>query len=221
MTIQRQWNNFDCDLKLREGDDGQTGRDIEGWAIRFNELSAVLYDDGNEEFREVIDPSAITEDVLRTSDIRMTLFHDRQLLLARSKKGKGSLRWERSDNGVKFIFTAPNTVDGDKAIELVRAGVLDGCSFAFTTHYGDVKWVERTTETKNGKIKTVCRVKKVGEIFDFTLTDNPAYPTTSVKNRELVDALQAKLIGDDDAKHREHIAKVVKEMREKANSSIF
>ncbi len=188
--IRRQWLEADCSLKLREREDGQESREIEGYAIRFNELSAVLYDDGNEEMREVIDPSAITDDVLRSSDIRMTMFHDSQLLLARSKKGKGTLTWERDDKGVKFIFTAPRTVDGDKAVELVRSGVLDGCSFAFTTRYRDARWVERSSETKGGKVRTVCRVRRVGGIFDFTLTDNPAYPTTSVNSRELADILK-------------------------------
>ena len=221
MMIQRQWDSPSCELKLREGDDGQESRDIEGWAIRFNEPSAVLYSDGSEEFREIIDPAAITDEVLRASDIRMTLFHNNQMLLARSKKGKGSLRWERSDKGVKFIFTAPHTVDGDKAVELVRAGTLDGCSFAFTTRYGDAKWVERTSETKSGKVKTMCRVMRVGGIFDFTLTDNPAYPTTSVKSRELVDALHASDVSNDDAELNERVALTVKEMREKASYSII
>lgn len=219
VMIQRQWHEEDCSLRLREREDGQESREIEGYAIRFNELSAVLYDDGNEEFREVIDPEAITDDILRASDIRMTLFHNSQMLLARSKKGKGSLAWERDDKGVKFIFTAPNTVDGDKAVELVRAGILDGCSFAFTTRYGDAKWVERSSETKGGKVRTVCRVRKVGGIFDFTLTDNPAYPTTRVKNRELEDALRD--ITDPDTAHDDRVARQIADMKTQRDKSII
>ena len=217
--IQRQWNSSGCELRLRENGDGTESREIEGYAIRFNELSAIMYDDGNEEFREVIDPSAITDEVLRASDIRMTLFHNSQMLLARSKKGRGSLTWERDDKGVKFMFSAPRTVDGDRAVELVRSGVLDGCSFAFTTRYRDAKWVERSSETRGGKVRTVCRVKRVGGIFDFTLADNPAYPTTTVNNRDLADALREK---PGDAPGQEgQVTSQVAEMRERANTHII
>ena len=105
--------------------------------------SAPLYDYDDEEAREVIAPEAITKELLDGCDIKMTMFHDRQLILARSKNGSGTLTYTVDDKGVAFEFEAPHTADGDKALELVRRGDIAGCSFMFTTHYYDSAYVSR------------------------------------------------------------------------------
>ena len=73
-------------VHLREAPEGQESRTIEGYAILFNTPSAVLWseDDGKIEAREIIAPEAVTRELLDASDIKFTLFHDRQLILARS-----------------------------------------------------------------------------------------------------------------------------------------
>lgn len=173
------------EVRLRAAEDGKESRTIEGYAILFDTPSAVLYDDGNEEIREIISPEAVTPKLIRESDILFTMFHDKQVLLARSKKGKGTLETEVTDKGVRFRFDAPNTADGDKAIELVRQGIIDGCSFAFTTKYSDPKHVAVETKTVEGKKITVCTVRKIVGLYDMTLTPTPAYPATSVSARDI------------------------------------
>ena len=115
-------------VHLREAPEGQESRTIEGYAILFNTPSAVLWseEDGKIEAREIIAPEAVTRELLDASDIKFTLFHDRQLILSRSKQGHGTLSYDIDERGVKFSFEAPHTADGDKAVELVRRGDLAG-----------------------------------------------------------------------------------------------
>lgn len=159
-------------------------RKICGYAILFNTPSAVLAEDGDSEAREVIAPSAITRQLLNRCDIKFTMFHDRQLILARSNKGKGTLSYNVDAQGVAFSFDAPHTVDGDKALELVRRGDIRGCSFAFSTQYYNSDYVTRTEKKVNGKRQITYTVKTITDVYDFTLAADPAYPDTSVSARE-------------------------------------
>lgn len=176
-------------LYVRESGEGESGRTIGGYAILFETPSAPLYEDEDEEIREIIDRGAVTQELLDGSDIKFTMFHDRQLLLARSKQGKGTLSYEIDERGVRFSFEAPHTPDGDKAVELIRSGIIDGCSFAFSTRYWDAGYVERTVKKEGGKSIVTCRVKTIIGLYDMTVTPDPAYPATEVEARELGTAL--------------------------------
>lgn len=178
-------------LRVREKKKGEeSGRTIEGYAILFDTPSAPLYEDEEEVLREIIDRGAVTRDLLDSSDIKFTMFHDRQLLLARSKEGKGTLSYTLDDKGVAFSFDAPRTPDGDKALELIRSGIIDGCSFAFSTRYYDRDCVERTVKTVAGRAEVTCRVKVILGIYDMTITPDPAYPVTEVEVREMREMLK-------------------------------
>lgn len=179
-------------LQIRESDGDGNGRTITGYAILFDTPSSTLYEDGEEVIREVISPSAVSRELLDQSDIKMTLFHDRHLILARSKSGTGSLSYSVDSKGVRFEFDAPHTADGDKALELVKRGDIDGCSFMFTTRYYDEDYVSRSVTAKNGKYEKIFTVNKITGIYDFTLTPDPAYSETNCQVRELVDALRQK-----------------------------
>lgn len=181
------------DLHVREaGEGGAESRTITGYAILFGVPSAPLYSFDDEVAREVIAPGAVTKELLDGSDIKMTMFHDRQLILARSKEGAGTLSYGVDDKGVYFEFEAPNTVDGDKALELVRRGDLSGCSFMFTTHYYDRAYVSRDVKCVNGCTEITYTVRTITGVYDFTLAADPAYPDThcEAETRELVEALR-------------------------------
>ena len=86
------------DLRVREAQEGEAAsRTITGYAILFGVPSAPLYDYDDEEAREVIAPGAVTKELLDGCDIKMTMFHDRQLILARSKNGAGTLTYGVDD----------------------------------------------------------------------------------------------------------------------------
>lgn len=139
----------------------------------------------------------------------MTMFHDRHLILARSKNGKGTLTYNVDDKGVYFEFEAPKTVDGDKALELVRRGDIAGCSFMFTTHYYDNAFVSRSVKIVKGKTIVTYTVKVITGIYDFTLAADPAYPDTNCNARA------------QEAANEARVMRAVEEMRQAANTPIM
>lgn len=199
-------------LEIRESVEGENKRTISGYAILFDTPSAVLYEDDNMEVREVISKRAVTEEFLKQQDIKMTMFHDRQLILARSNKGEGSLSYSVDDKGVRFEFEVPNTCDGDKAFELVKRGDICGCSFMFSTYYGDKDYVAVEVKRENGRECATNTVMAFTGIYDFTLAADPAYPDTSCETigREIIESCRT---------GEENLTKMrtqVKEMRERA-----
>lgn len=204
-------------LCVREAAEGESGRVIEGYAILFNTPSDPLWEDDECTAREVISPNAVTRDLLDASDIKFTMFHDRQIILARSNRGSGSLKYEIDERGVKFEFEAPNTSYGDYALEAVKRGDIAGCSFAFTTRYWDRDCVARSTKSAGGHTEVTYTVNTIFGIHDMTLAADPAYPDTSVSNRELMEE------GPDggelaEREKRERVKAQVSEMRRAAVS---
>ena len=94
-----------ADLHVRESEGVALSRTIVGYAILFNTPSAPLWSDEDEEAREIIAPEAITKEVLDNCDIKFTMFHDRQLILARSKNGTGTLSY------TCLLYTSPSPRD--------------------------------------------------------------------------------------------------------------
>ena len=93
-------------------------RNIKGYAIVFNHESRDL---GG--FTEIIKPDAIDEDILKRSDIKCYLDHNRDKgILARSKKGTGSLSYSIDERGVIYEFEAPNTPLGNEVLEGLKRG---------------------------------------------------------------------------------------------------
>lgn len=208
-----------AELRVREAGEGEApSRVITGYAILFGVPSAPLYADAEEEWREVIASEAVTQGLLDGSDIKMTMFHDRQLILARSKNGEGTLKYSIDNKGVYFEFEAPNTVDGDKALELVRRGDIAGCSFAFTTYYYDKAFVERSVAKVDGRSIVTNTVKTITGIYDFTLAADPAYPDThcEAEARELVSSLKEK----PEEPKTDNAREQVREMRSAASRAI-
>ena len=215
-TIVRRCLCTPTELHVREAAEGEApSRTITGYAILFNVPSSPLWSDEDSEAREVIAPEAVTKEFLDGQDIKMTMFHNNQLILARSNKGGGTLSYQIDNKGVLFEFSAPNTVDGDKALELVRRGDISGCSFAFTTRYYDSDFVERQNQIDPQGVNHITyRVKAVTGIYDFTLAANPYYPDTSVEVRELAEELKREQHPEPAKPTTEQRNKALKQLRE-------
>ena len=153
-----------------------TGRTIRGYAIVFNSPSEVLIE-GGKRFKEVILPSAITYQTLENSDIKFTIEHDREKLLARQRKGKGTLSTRITPKGIMYQIESPHTADGNFAVEMIKRGDISGASFAFVIS-GD-RW-----EKKGGE--NIRYVTKISRIYDMTITADPAYNTTTAYVRSLI-----------------------------------
>lgn len=162
------------------GDGGDSPRVISGYAIRFNEES-LLMKSWRGKFVEVIAPEAVTEEWLRTQDVKLTLFHNREKLLARSNKGAGTLRLSVDAQGVRFEFDVPDNEVGRYALEAVERGDLAGCSFTFIPKDYDVVEVDEET--------TRITHRKFEWLGEMTIDSDPAYPTTEVEARSFLDQL--------------------------------
>ena len=151
-------------------------RRIEGYALVWGVRSRVIRDRG-QRFVEIIEKGAITEELLQRSDVKCVFNHDPEALLARYNRGEGTLKLTIDEVGLRYSFDAPNTVDGDKVLELVRRGDLGGSSFKFATN-GD-KGVRYYRE--NGEL--MRSVDEIAWLADVSPVIDPAYTETSVEAR--------------------------------------
>lgn len=186
--INKRTMGFAVSLQVREVTDGGESRIIEGYALKFGVRSRLLCDWWDYYF-EVLEPGCVTREMLDCCDIKLTMFHNRQLILARSNKGVGTLNYEVDEIGVKFWAEMPKTVDGDKALELVQRGDIAGCSFIYSTDEGDsenaVSYERLDEKAESGEDILLRHVKRIDAVYDFTLTTDPAYEQTNVTRREV------------------------------------
>ena len=182
--------------EIRLGDNANTSnenRHIEGYAIVFNSLSNDL---GG--FREIIEQGAITDELIKNSDILCLMNHDiKKGVLARSYQGRGSLKLEIDEHGLHYSFEAPKTALGDEVLEGIRRGDISKCSFAFVC--GEDNW----TKDENGEY--IRHVKKIKNLYDVSLVYHPAYEETEAI---------ADTRGLDELKAQEEANNIVKENSE-------
>lgn len=150
-------------------------RVIRGYAIVWDVESRILWD--GEEFVEVIAKGAVTEELLKRSDVTALYNHNRDYLLARSVKGIGTLSLTIDEHGLAFAFEAPETAWGNDVLALVRRGDLRGCSFAFVVDGRSVTYSRR----EDGM--PLRRIERIAELYDVSVVVNPAYTQTSVSAR--------------------------------------
>lgn len=186
----RREASFQAGLHVRESEGGSESRTIEGYVLKFGVRSVLLHDWWTP-YYEILEPGCVTREMLDKQDIKLTMFHDRQLVLARSNKGNGTLSYEVDKVGVKFWAEMPHTVDGDKALELVSRGDIAGCSFFYSSDESDsenaVSYERLDEKDDDGDDILLRHVKRIDNVYDFTFTTDPAYEQTECVAREAPD----------------------------------
>lgn len=156
-------------------------RTVEGYAVVFGQESRVIFDRVNRRsFIEVIQKGAVTEEMLRNWDVKALCEHDKKRMLARSRGGTGSLHLSVDDHGVKYRFEAPNTPDGNYAVEMIKRGDIFGSSFAF---FSDEKKSVKYSRRSDGML--LRTVTKIDLMSDVSIVSDPAYMGTEVNVRSL------------------------------------
>jgi HK97 family phage prohead protease len=165
-------------VELRASETGT----IQGTAIVFNSESELL----GGQFREVIKPSAATEEFLKTQDIVMKYQHGDDSVLARYRPGgqRNSLHFSVDNRGVHFDFK-PKTRDLG-LLEDIKNGDLSACSFAFRVGQDDNS--ERWEKRADGSY--LRTISKFDVLADFSIVIQPAYQATSVSTRGLEEIKQ-------------------------------
>lgn len=102
MNTNREVRFNPISLRVNVNEDGTDSRTITGTAIVFNSQSELLNEKGIM-FYETILPEAVTPELIAESDIVMLYNHKQdEGVLARSKKGSGTLTVILTESGVDF-----------------------------------------------------------------------------------------------------------------------
>lgn len=157
------------EVNLRQVDDNKMI--LEGYALKFDNQTLI----GSVEygFREVICKGALDKTDMKKVPLKYN--HEGSYLALASTKN-GSLVLTVDDIGLKFEATLINTQSNRDVYEMVKAGLLSECSFAFTLGENGCEW-DFTQDIPLRKIKNINR------LFDVALVDIPAYENTTVGAR--------------------------------------
>lgn len=136
---------------------------VEGYALKFNKESRNL---GG--FVETISPEAL--DGVDLTDVRCFMDHDSSKLLGRTSSG--TLQLNVDNVGLHFRCVLPDTSNGRDAMELVKRGDLNQCSFGFTV--AKDKWIKGQNIMKRS-------INKIGSLLEISLVSIPAYDDTDVR----------------------------------------
>ena len=179
-------------LQLRQEGDSRL---IEGCAIVFNSVSEDLG------FREIIESTAISQDLIDNSDIYLNFNHDDDKILGRSNCGKGSLNVDLRKDGVYFSIEATKNDLGDTVLEYLRRGDVEKCSFCFWIDPDDEE-AETWTYEDGVALRTI---HKIAGLHDLSIVWTPAYNETTVSARSLekLNELRAKQEEDKEKKEDE------------------
>ena len=168
---------------------------LEGYAIVFEQETLI----GDEErgFKEVISRTALTDSFMK--DVPLKYNHmDSFLILARTKNK--SLVLEVDNIGLKVRAELIDTHSNEDVYKMVRSGLLDKMSFAFT--------VKKQSWDRSSKIP-VRRIESIDRLYDVSVVDLPAYDGTSIYSRSL-DLVETELRALEEA-DRDEKAKLIKQ----------
>lgn len=187
-----------CGLKLREGEDGQPSRIVEGRAIVFGVRSRNLTPWSSTRIvYEVLEPGCITNEMLTRQDVVYNLNHSNKVtdILGRYRNSDAdTLKLTLRGDGVDNRCELPNTSAANDTLELLKRGDITGQSFAFEDDWEDTEngvSYERTNDTENGKEVWIRHVKRITALYDVSIVTHPAYEQTSVGTREQSDEINA------------------------------
>lgn len=159
---------------------------IGGYAARFNEFSEIMTTKNGEKFKEVILPTAITNETIKNSDIFCLLDHNKEKVLARSKFGKGNLKITIDNYGLFYEFEAFDDDLSKHTYELIKHNVIESSSFAFSINPNDKE--AQTWSKENGiYIRTI---KKIDKLYDVSPVYTPAYSTSTCTIRSIAELMQ-------------------------------
>lgn len=153
------------EFEIRTSEVTASDKKLVGYAVRWNSLSEVIWD----EFREQFAPGAFTDSLAAGGDVRALYEHNYTQLLGRTKSG--TLQLSQDDTGLRFELTPPDTQLGRDVLTLVERGDLSGMSFGFRA----------LKESWDIAQAPYLRTITTAELIEVTVTSMPAYPESAVE----------------------------------------
>ena len=182
------------DVSFKEEDEQKMV--LEGYAIVFDQET--LIGDKEKGFIESIDRNALKNANMK--DVPMKYNHDDSfLIIARTRNN--SLRLTVDDIGLKVRAELIDTDSNKDIYKMVKAGLLDKMSFAFTV---SSQKIDRSGDIPKRTITGIDR------LYDVSIVDLPAYDQTSIvvgRSLALVDTELMAMDMEDQKKKAEIIKK--------------
>lgn len=173
------------ELRVATGADGS--RSISGYASVFNSPSV---DFGG--WTERVSPTAFNRTLQEKPDVLCLYSHQSSSVLGRTRSG--TLQLEVDSVGLKFNCSMPDTTVGRDLTVMMERGDIGGCSFGFVCR--SASWEDAED---GAPVRTLLDV----DLYEVTITADPAYPDTSVSLRsapkEIQSRIDAKLAPVDDS----------------------
>lgn len=144
---------------------------VEGYAVRFNEPT-VLWECDGKEFKEQVDDRAF--DGADMSDVIFNYNHSGKVMARTRNK---TLQLSVDDKGLYIKARVDGTEEGRRIYEEIKGGYIDRMSYSYTVSEADY-------DSEN-RMRTIRKIKK---LYDVSAVDIPAYDTTSIYARSLMDA---------------------------------
>ena len=136
---------------------------VEGYAVVFNQITDLGW------CKEIIDRNAFNGADMK--DCVLKYNHENSFLILARTRNK-SLELTIDDHGLKIRAKLIDTTQNKDIYKMVKEGLLDKMSFAFTV--AERKW-DYETDTR-----TVLRISK---LYDVSVVDVPAYDGTEIYAR--------------------------------------
>lgn len=189
-----------AEVNFQEAEDGVMT--LEGYAIVFNQET--LIGDEDYGFIEEVDARALAESVIK--DVPMKYNHmDNFLIIARTKNN--SLQLSIDEIGLKVRAELLDTNTNQDIYKMVRSGLLDKMSFAFT--------VDEQEWNYEGKIPK-RKITKINRLYDVSVVDTPAYDQTSIYARSL-ESMELELKAMELVKTQEQIEVIKRKIKIKTH----
>lgn len=155
---------------------------VEGYAVVYDQPQT--YSFGDETYTETIVRGALDNADMRRTVMRYN-HEDSVFALARTKNG--SLQMMSDDFGLKIRAELIDTQSNRDVYKMIRSGLIDEMSFAFTVADGGDVW------SYSEDFRTVTRdITAIDVVYDVSAVDTGFYENTSIFTRAFgsVDALK-------------------------------
>lgn len=156
---------------------------VEGYAVVFEQPQTYTF--GNDTYTETISRNALDGADMRRVVMR---YNHNDTVFAMARVKNGSLNLITDDFGLKIRAELIDTQSNRDLYRMIRDGLVDEMSFAFTVAQGGDVW-EYSDDFSIVK-RTINRIETV---YDVSAVDNGFYENTSIYARafETVDAMKA------------------------------
>ena len=192
--INKGWNlrsfqNFEIRAK-EDGEEKSEDMTIEGVACVFD-TETTLFEWNDIEYKEKVDKNAFRE-----ADITDVIFNYNHGGRVYARTRNDSLHLEVKEDGLHVLISLNPEDEGHKQLYRdIKSGLIDKMSYAYT--------VSEESYDIDTHVRTVLKIKK---LYDVSAVDFPAYDSTSISARSVLDLEKSEMekLENDTLKKKEN-----------------